>query len=263
MAFIETKANQIIIDQAVASGDYLNLGNGYIPFYGSEFEITFSGNQLYIGTGMLSQEGVKVINDSPITVNIDPISSGTTENKVYLVVDMSDPDNVGTTTSLSTVTLPKDDLFALFDNGIANIEIGTFTLGSSGIIGVNKTIKTAQSGLSIRTIIYNQKTNLTTNTIIIPSLESYDLIMIEYAPTNKSGTNGPHGTVTIEKSMLDNLISSGETIGLEAYRSSNVFTNVRLKFNSYVSITASHLDYGTSTDGWPNMALLKIVGIKL
>lgn len=139
--FIETKSNQIIVDQAIASGDYINLNDGYIPNYGSEFNLTFSGTQLYIGTGMLTQNGVKVINDAPMIVEVGTSATGTVTKKVYLKIDMSNPTVVEAVVSASTATLPKADIFSLYENGVTNVEIGTFTLNSGGVGSTAKTVQ--------------------------------------------------------------------------------------------------------------------------
>lgn len=163
--FIETKSNQIIVDQAVASGDYINLSDGYIPKYGSEFNLTFSGTQLYIGTGMLTQNGVKVINDAPLTVEVGTSTSAVTK-KVYLKIDMANPTNVTAVVSASTTTLPRADIFSLYANGVANVLIGTFTLNSGGVSGVSKYIEKASvnSDLGIERVDVITKNKIYVNT---------------------------------------------------------------------------------------------------
>lgn len=250
MAFIETKSNQVIIDQAIASGDYISLKNGYVPFYGSEFELTYSGSQLYIGSGMLIQDGVKVINNEPIVVDVGSTSSGTAEYKIYLSIDMSNPENISTKTSLSTVTLPSDDLFSLFDNGIANVEVGSFTLGTVGIVGVKKTINKAR----LKTTVDIIANNISTKTYTVNNFKDYTLLKIIWSPSSQT-----LGLSRIIEIPTDEINTSRE-FGDFLWASENYYCNIKISLSSIGLLTLSI----TRKNGFPDgdITMRKIYGVK-
>lgn len=158
MAFIETKANQVIIDQANAFNGYVTMTNGYADGYGTMFSLTYSGSILTIGTGLAIQNGFKWFNDTLYNLNVGTTTSGTTNNKVYAKLDMANPSNVTFVYDLATVTKTSDNLFRLSNTGIAYVEIGTFTKGTSGVTSATKTIpKAIFEGLQYSTTI-EQKT---------------------------------------------------------------------------------------------------------
>lgn len=139
--FIETKANENIRADANAAGDYITVTNGYVPDYLFEIGVSSSGTVINVTSGMIIQDGVKVVINAPERVEVGKEASGTYEYKLYLKIKMNDPQNPEFVYLRSNITPQKDNVFSNMNAGINHIEIATFTRNTSGVAGLKKTLK--------------------------------------------------------------------------------------------------------------------------
>lgn len=145
--FIETKANENIRADANAAGDYITVTNGYVPDYLFEIGVSGSGTVINVTSGMIVQDGVKVVINAPERVDVGREASGTYEYKLYLKIKMNDPKNPEFVFMRSNITPQKDNVFSNMNAGINHIEIATFTRNTSGVAGLKKTLKKSETKL--------------------------------------------------------------------------------------------------------------------
>lgn len=138
--FIETKSNEKIRADANAAGDYITTTNGYVPDYLFEVGVSSSGTEINVTSGMIIQDGIKVIINSPEIVEVGREASGTYEYKLYLKIKMNEPENPEFVHMRSNITPQKDNVFSNMNAGVNHIEIATFTRNTSGVAGLRKTL---------------------------------------------------------------------------------------------------------------------------
>lgn len=178
--FVETKANENIRADANAAGDYITLTNGYIPNYLFEVGVSYTGSTINVTSGMIVQNGVKVLITTPQSINVGTEAVGTNEYKLYLKVNMATPTAPTLVAFRSNITVQQDDIFSNMQTGINHIELAIFTKGTSGVTGLSKTL-TKSINLNEKIQIFNGTWNLNETKVLPYNLDDFVLISVKAA----------------------------------------------------------------------------------
>lgn len=107
-------------------------------------EVTVSGNSIAVSSGYGVIRG-RLFEISSTTIPVTLSSSGTSAGRLYVKLDLSNTDEpITLLTAVATGTLPEleKDYDANYTNGVYELELATFSVGSSNITNLVRTVKT-------------------------------------------------------------------------------------------------------------------------
>lgn len=107
-------------------------------------EVTVSGNAIAVSSGYGVIRG-RLFEISSTTIPVTLSSSGTSAGRLYVKLDLSNTDEpITLLTAVATGTLPEleKDYDANYTNGVYELELATFSVGSSSITNLVRTVKT-------------------------------------------------------------------------------------------------------------------------
>lgn len=136
---LETRAGQTILAEANGIAEYLAKSRGRIPSIGAEVTLSYSGNTLQVGSGILVYGGVKAINSNTYEVSVTPTVTGS--ELLYVVATFNgifDTFSISLSPTSAGNIENKTDII-LGTTNIVSFNLGTLTNTTSGISAVNTT----------------------------------------------------------------------------------------------------------------------------